>query len=168
MIHGSQQGAAEVRDHATGAYGLVVGVGSRVCFVPLGHVIETMRPLPVESAAGLPPFVKGLSIVRGAPVPVVDLAMALGADGDGQRPSSRFVLLRLGERRVALLVDTVVGVREFDAASTEEMPPLLRGSGAEVASRLGALDAKLMLVLEASRILTDEVWRRIAALEPIR
>jgi purine-binding chemotaxis protein CheW len=58
---------------------LVVGVKGRLCAVPLTHVIEIMRPLPVEPISDVPLFVQGVSIIRGIPTPVVDLGALLGA-----------------------------------------------------------------------------------------
>jgi purine-binding chemotaxis protein CheW len=142
--------------------GLVVAVGSRFVFVPLAHVIEMMRPLPVEAVPGMPSFVMGLSVIRGAPVPVVDLATAMGVTE--RAATSRFVLLRLGDRRVALLVDTILGVRELDTASMGEMPPLFRGAS-EIIEAMGTLDARLLVVLRATRILSEGAWQGIEARE---
>jgi purine-binding chemotaxis protein CheW len=51
------------RDAAMGSRSLVVRVCARLCVVPLAHVVETMRPLPVERIAGTPSFVRGVSII---------------------------------------------------------------------------------------------------------
>ena len=140
---------------------LVVTAGSRACAVPLAHVIETMRPLPIEAIPGMPPFVRGLAVVRGSPAPVVDLAEALGAT-ETHAPT-RFVLLRLGSRRAVLAVSAVVGVRDLDVVSLEQMPPLLRGAGAALVEAIGMLDAELLVVLHATRILPEETWERLDA-----
>src|SRR5205809_310773 len=61
---------------------LIVAVRSGACALPLMHVIETMRPLPIEPMACALSFVRGISIIRGAPTPVVDLGALLGtSDG---------------------------------------------------------------------------------------
>ena len=52
---------------------LIVMAGARACAIPLDYVAETMRPLPIEPVAGTPGFVRGVSVIRGAPTPVVDL-----------------------------------------------------------------------------------------------
>lgn len=139
---------------------LLVRARSRLCAVPLGHVVETMRPLPVEAAAGAPPFVKGISLIRGIPVPVVDLGALLGADGDAG--TTRFVTLRIGDRRVALAVESIVGLREVEPSLMEGLPPLLSQAGAGVVDAIGVLDARLLVVLRAARLLPDEVWRALA------
>ncbi len=141
--------------------GLLVGLGTAVCFLPLSEVIETMRPRPVETIAGMPPFVCGLSIVRGAPVPVVDLGAVIGAS---PTPSpTRFVTLRLGPRRVALAVGRVVGVRDLDEERLGEMPPLLRDASENLLRAVGTVDAQLLLVLRAGRKVAQDVWDALEA-----
>jgi purine-binding chemotaxis protein CheW len=110
--------------------------------------------------AGVPSFLLGLSVIRGAPVPVVDLVAVVGV---GQTDAiSRFVSLKLGERRVAVAVGAVMGLRELDAVSVEEMPPLLRDARAEVVEAIGVLDARLLLVLRASRLLPKGFWQKLS------
>src|SRR5207249_3999514 len=112
-------------DTPSGSRVLIVAVQSSVCALPLMHVIETMRPRPIEPVACALSFVRGISIIRGAPTPVVDLGALLGTS-DGA--PGRFVTLRLAGRQVALAVDAVVGVREFDALTLQKLPPLLAGA----------------------------------------
>ena len=145
---------------ATAAF-LICRCGLRLCALPLGCVAETMRPLPLESIPGMPGFLLGLSIIRGAPVPVVSVSGLIGAAADGA--ISRFVTLKTGERRLALAVEQVIGVRELAPASMDEIPPLLRESGADLIAALATLDAELLLVLQSARMIPDSVWRTIDA-----
>lgn len=138
---------------------VVCRVGSRFCALPIEHVEETMRPLPLEPLAGMPPFVLGLCIIRGAARPVVDAGKLLGA-GEAETPT-RFLTLRIDERRVALAVDAVVGVRDLSAHVLENLPPLLHDAGADVVSAIGTLDAGLLLVLRSARVVPDPVWARV-------
>jgi len=120
-----------------------------------------MRPLPIEPVAGTPAFVRGVSVIRGEPTPVVDLE-ALLERGPGSRAYGRFVTLKVGERRVALGVDSVVGVRTLEAATLGAMPPLLRDA-AERVEALGAPDEQLLVVLRAARLVPDGVWTCLSA-----
>jgi len=135
---------------------LLCQVGSVVCALPLEHVAETMRPLPIEALAGTLPFVAGVSIIRGAPVPVVDLARLLGNETAEAR--TRLVVVRIGERRAALSVGQVIGVRALPAGLGGELPPLLAGASSELISAVGALDSRLLFLLETSRALPDSSW----------
>jgi purine-binding chemotaxis protein CheW len=131
-------------------------VGSRLCALPIEHVAETMRPLPLEPLLNMPTFILGLSIIRGAATPVVHAGRLLGAvDGE---PPTRLLTLKVGERRVALAVDAVVGIRDLAGQVLETLPPLLQEAAAEVVSAVGTLDAGLLLLLRSARIVPERVW----------
>lgn len=124
---------------------LLCRAGARLCALPIETIVETMRRLPVEPLAKAQPFVLGLSVVRGAPVPVVDVAALLG---ETATHPERLVTLRVGERMVALALDEVLGLREISGAA---VPPLLQDAAGEVVAAIGALDAELLLVLNTAR-----------------
>ncbi len=138
---------------------LLCQVEAWLCGLPLEHIVETMRPLPVEPFVGAPEFVSGLSIIRGVPLPVIDTGALLGVRGC--KPT-RFVTIKAENRRVVLAFDAVLGVRAIPANSLQDLPPSLRDAGAEMISAIGALDAELLLVLRSARVVPESVW---AALE---
>jgi len=144
---------------------LIVGLEGCFCAVPITHVIETMRPLPVEPISGVPSFVQGISIIRGKPPPVVDLGAILGVPGE---QAERFVTLRVGDRQVALSVNAVLGVRDLDTIMTiGELPPLLRRASKDVVEAIGTLDEQVLMVLRAGWELPEEVWRALTAQEAV-
>src|ERR1700761_6326777 len=70
---------------------LVFRAGALLCALHLDEVIETMRPLAVRPLAGTPAFVRGVTIMRGVPTPVIDVARLLGGE---QADVARFVAVR--------------------------------------------------------------------------
>lgn len=121
-----------------------------------------MRPQPVRAFAGVPEFIRGLAVIRGAAVPVVDAASALFPE-DGSSNPRRFVTLRTANRRLALAVDQVLGVRDIDASQLAELPPLLSGAREHAVSAMGTLDRELLMVLRSGRLVPDEVWTALDA-----
>jgi purine-binding chemotaxis protein CheW len=140
---------------------LVARVGDKRVALRLAHVVEVMRPLPVATLGGTPPFVLGAAVVRGSAVPVVD-ARALLGEGPASTRDARFVSVRVGDRRAVLAVDAVLGVRALDDVSVGQMPPILRDASEGVPELLGALDRDLLLVLDAGRLVPESAWRAIA------
>jgi purine-binding chemotaxis protein CheW len=142
---------------------LVCRVGAKLCALPLGAVLETMRPLPTEPLPGVPPFVSGVALIRSRPTPVVDARRLLGTE----TPSApaRYVTLvpdsGRSDRVTALAVDAVVGIRSIDVAALAELPGLLRHESETSVAALGTLDAELLLVLEHARLLPESVWREL-------
>lgn len=141
---------------------LLVHVGELLCALPLEHVAETMRPLPVRTIPGAPAFVHGAAVIRGVPVPVVDAALVLGVDSS-PRTAGRFITLKTADRQVAFAVDQVVGVRDLDPSEVGKLPPLLRDASAHVVAALGTLDAELLVVLQAGKLVPEDVWASLAA-----
>ncbi|WP_437737637.1 chemotaxis protein CheW [Sorangium sp. So ce1335] len=135
---------------------LVVRVRSWRCALPLAAVAETMRALDVRSIPGAPRFVRGLAIIRGAHVPVVDVAALLGV-ADGQR-AARLVAVRAGERPLALEVDEVLGIERLDPAALQATPPLLSGALPACVDSLGTLDGQALALLETARLLPEAAW----------
>jgi purine-binding chemotaxis protein CheW len=137
---------------------LLCRVHQAVCALPIRQVIETLRPLPLEPLASAPSFVCGVSILRGVPVPVVDLGLLLAAE---QVQPGRFVALRAGAHTVAIAVSAVIGVRTLGGGAERELPPLLRDAAGNVVRSLGSLDRELLLVLDSARLVPDELLARL-------
>ncbi|HMN85427.1 MAG TPA: chemotaxis protein CheW [Bauldia sp.] len=139
---------------------LVCRLPATLCALPIEAVVETLRPLPVERVAGAPDFVLGLSVIRGEPTAVVDLSLLLSGHGGTPR---RFVVVRAGERRVAIAVDDVDGIRRLDRDRLATLPPLLREAAADRIALVGSLDADLLVTLDGARLVTESALPEIAA-----
>jgi purine-binding chemotaxis protein CheW len=126
--------------------------------LPLEYVVEIMRILPIEQIADVPLCVRGLSIIRGAPTPVVDTALLCGGR---TAPSHRLVTITVGTQIVALAVDTVLGIRSI--STDEPLPPLLQEAANNVVSAIGRLDAELLLFLATARIVSEELIERLGS-----
>ena len=147
---------------AVSTLNLIFRTGAHVCALPVSKLVETLRPVPVKPLAGVPAAVRGVAIVRGAPVPVLDLAALLGGEGS----CSRFVIVRTGEEhRIALAVDEVLGIRSIDPTLWSELPPLLRDACPGVVESIGTLDREALLVLGTGALVPDGVWESIARQE---
>jgi len=147
---------ALIADAAGPRHWLLCRAGARLCALPIETIVETMRRLPIEPLARAQPFILGMSVVRGAPVPVIDVAALLGERAVNPE---RLVTLKVGERMVALALDEVLGLRAISGA---EVPPLLKDAAGEVVSAIGALDAELLLVLNTARAVPEDA---LAALD---
>jgi purine-binding chemotaxis protein CheW len=136
--------------------------GAHLFGLPLATVIETMRPLPIKAVAGAPTYVRGMTIVRGAPAPVVDLGCLLG----GQATQfERLITVATGTRTIALGVETVLGIRSIGPEQLGELHPLLSAAASETIAAVGRLDAELLFCLGAARILPDDLFDRLGAEE---
>ncbi len=114
-----------------------------------------MRPLPIDAIAGMPSFVLGVAIIRGAATPVVDAGALLGIP---TAAPTRFVSVKADEHhRVALAVDAVRGIHVLAGETLAQMPALLSRTRPELIEAIGTLDSRLLLLLRSTHILPADV-----------
>lgn len=145
---------------------LVCRVRFRLCGLPLDAVEETLRPQPLRPLKSPAVHVQGLARIRGDWLPVVDLAGLLGLSEPGAAgtpsppgaaPVRRYVVVRTGERRVALAVTEVLGLQNFPAEQLRALPPLLRDRDHGAVAALAERDDELIAVLDQARLLPDDL-----------
>lgn len=133
---------------------LLVKTQAHACALPLGDVIETMRPLSTRPLAGKPTVVLGVAMVRGNGLPVLDLGALLGEPLATDH--SRFVTVRAGTRQAVLAVASVEGIAGFDPSDFQALPPLL--DGADGVEAMGVIDDHLILTLKAAKLVPEGLW----------
>jgi len=139
--------------------------GERVCALPIFFVVETLRPLPVETWPNAPSILIGVSMIRSMSVPVLHLSRILGVPGTSDFTSSpsgeRWITVRSQQRLFALAVDAVHGVR---TVAKEGLLPLPLQGEQVTAGALDAVavnDAALFFVLSATQLVPDSIWAEL-------
>jgi len=77
--------------------------------------------------------------------------------GDGATRSGRLVTIRAGGRTIALVIERVEGIRAIGPEAFIALPPLLGDAAAPAIEAIGTLDAELLLFLQSSRIVPDDL-----------
>ncbi len=108
-----------------------------LCALPVDHVNEVMRPLPIEPLSHMPQFLLGLCIIRGLPVPVVDAGLLLNG---GDSRTKRLVTIAVEDRTIALAVEQVIGIRSIDPRALNMLQPLLQNTAGDAVEAIRALD----------------------------
>ncbi|MHB8287543.1 MAG: chemotaxis protein CheW [Caulobacteraceae bacterium] len=147
-----------------------LSVAGQAYALPLTAVAE-VAPVPSEITA-LPNtdvLLLGMLSMRGQVVALVSLRALLGLPIRAVRPEDRLVVVRIGDHRLALVVDELSAIVRAPADAPRPAPSLFnRGSGeAAIALVLPAADGKgLISILEPERLLADDRLARLLA-EPV-
>jgi purine-binding chemotaxis protein CheW len=155
---GALSGATSSESESPPTHWLLCQAGAHQFALPVPQVIETMRMLPIESLAGAPPMVRGLSVIRGAPTPVVDSALMFD---DQPADCERLVTVRTGDRTIAFATESVLGVRTIAANELQRLPPLL--SNVQTIAAMKTLDEQLVFFLQVARVVPEHVLDRCLA-----
>lgn len=126
-------------------------VGDVSYAVPIRSVREVTLPLRIDRLPQAPPAVLGVADYRGAVVPVVDLRVRFALPPSPEPRRQKWILLDVGDRLVALVVDRVSDVFGTGGAELRPAPPL--GGGADLRALAGVtnFEGRLVFVLEVGR-----------------
>lgn len=121
--------------------------------LPVARVREIVGTLPFVGLPWAPSSVVGVADVRGEVVPVVDLRARFGLAPSGlPARRAKWIVVDVGERRVAVIVDAVTEV--FGTGSAELRPPPTLGGGEDVRGLLGVAShgGHMVFVLDTVRL----------------
>ncbi|PYQ31145.1 MAG: chemotaxis protein CheW [Acidobacteria bacterium] len=140
---------------------------------PILRVKEIIEYETVTRVPSTPAHVRGVINLRGAVLPVIDLAAKFG---NGETAATRTTCIVVVETRVdgetldvGLMADAVSEVVEIADEQIEEPPAFGTGIRVDFLAGMGKLDHKLVLVLDIDRVLSPvEIQQTIeaAVLEP--
>lgn len=136
-------------------------VGDVQYAVPIVRVKEITNPIPLVELPHAPPSIVGVSDYRGDVVPVVDLRLRFGLAATHPTRKTKWIVVDVAGRTVAIVVDAVTEVFGTGGADLRPAPSL--GGGDDVRGLAGVTNfaGKLVFVLETSRLreLTEPLAR---------
>jgi purine-binding chemotaxis protein CheW len=114
--------------------------------VPIARVKEIANPISVVALPHAPPSIVGVADYRGEVVPVVDLRSRFGLASAEATRRTKWIIVAVGGRLVALVVDSVTEV--FGTAGAELRPaPTLGGDDVRGIEGVTTHEGSLVFVL---------------------
>lgn len=134
---------------------LTFQLGAEVFALDIRSVREIIQHAPPTPVPLMPDFVRGVINLRGAVVPVIDLAARFGRPP--ARPGKKtcvviFDALRQGERtELGLMVDAVSEVAELPAEAIEPTPGFGTAVQRDFIRGIGRIDGRFVVLLDPDR-----------------
>lgn len=117
-------------------------------------VREVMRTPPITAAPDMPSSVKGMVSLRGALVPVVDLAQYIGMDSSTARDI--MIVTEYAGHTQGFLVEAVDTILRLDWAQMRVPPEMLTSNlGGLVTAVTELQDNRLVMMLDVERVLAE-------------
>jgi purine-binding chemotaxis protein CheW len=124
-----------------------------------GAAIDVVREVtyltPVTRLPNTPPYVEGVVDLRGEVLPVVDLRKRLGVAGEAAGTESRLMILNLGERSAALIVEGVDQVRTISSEQIVAPDAHVFTAGQAYVTGVARLEDSLVIILDLARLMKD-------------
>jgi len=140
----------ERQNRSKNLVGFIVG-GVRYA-VDILRVREIINPLPVVVLPHAPPAVVGVADHRGEVVPVLDLRLRFALPPSTESRRTKWIIVRLEERSVGLVVDAVTDVFGTGPADQRDVPELGMGDTARGIAAVYKHEGSLVFVVDISRV----------------
>lgn len=117
-------------------------------------VREVMRTPPITAAPEMPPSVEGMVSLRGALVPVVDLARYAGVASDS--PRSIMIVTEYAGHTQGFLVEAVDTILRLDWSQMKVPPDMLMAElGGLVTAVTELPDGRLVMMMDVEKVLSE-------------
>ena len=127
-------------------------VGENEYSVEIMSVREIRGWTRATSLPHSPPFVRGVINLRGAVLPVVDLAMRLGLPAEEPTERNVIIVVDIGGRTVGLRVDAVSDILSFPLSELQAPPEMAADEGHSFIRALTILDGRMIRVLDLPQV----------------
>jgi purine-binding chemotaxis protein CheW len=128
-------------------------VGAQEFCIDIMSVREIRGWTPATSIPHAPSFVRGVINLRGAVLPIVDLAARLGLAST--EPTARHVIIvaQIGERIAGILVDAVSDILSTDEKSIQSTPDVASSLARSFVRGVLALDGRMISIITVENVL---------------
>lgn len=144
-------------------------IGGEDYAVDIMRVREIVHPRPITPVPRAPAFVEGVVRLRNEVIPALDVRKRLGLPAEPYGRRTRFLIVNVARRRVALVVDEVCEVLRLPRSEIRAAPPLedvgaprfflgaCGGEGAAAVGRRRGGAGRLRLLLNVKALLDPSV-----------
>ena len=103
-----------------------------------------------------PNYVKGVINLRGAVLPIIDLALCLGMPGAEPTARNVIIVVQLAKRQIGILVDAVSDILTTDKNLIQPMPDVTSGQIKNFVRGLLTMDGRMISLITLGHILQVE------------
>ncbi len=139
---------------------LTFSLGGEVLAVEIRFVKEILQYGSITEVPLAPPAVRGVMNLRGAVIPVIDLAVRFGRPTTSADRRTCIVILEVEEEERAtvmgIVVDHVSEVLEVPQADIEPAPSFGNTLRADFIQGVGKIGGRFVILLDAERVLSAE------------
>lgn len=143
-------------------------LGDEMFAIGILSIREIIEYGSVTDVPMTPPFIRGVINLRGAVVPVIDLAVRFGRTAGELSKRTCIVILEIetekGRQEMGIVVDAVSEVLEIPPGEIEPPPQFGARIRIDFISGMGKVNGAFVVLLDASRVLSIDEVAVIAAI----
>ncbi|HUW93948.1 MAG TPA: chemotaxis protein CheW [Bacteroidales bacterium] len=118
----------------------------------LNTVVRVIHAVEVRRLPKAPEIISGIINVQGLIIPVANIRKRFGLEAKEIDPDDRIIIVDTGKRQVAILADTVTGIRDLAPGQQEPVGKFL--PFAEHLKGIAKVDNELILIYDLEQFLS--------------
>ncbi len=120
--------------------------------LPLPAVVKVIHAIEIRHLPKAPEIISGIINVKGQILPVADIRKRFGLPAREIDPDDRLIIADTGKRQVAILVDTVTGIRDLSPGQQKQAKETL--PFAKYLKGVAKIDDELILIYDLEQFLS--------------
>ncbi len=122
--------------------------------IPILKVREIIGLPPITKMPQSPPYIEGVTNIRGSIIPIINIKRLAGLEGAEQK-GDRVIIVASGKVAYGILVDGITGVINIDESSIEP-PENVINRTSDIIGGIIKLDSRILVLLDTSRLIPYE------------
>jgi len=127
--------------------------------LPLQTVVRVIHAVEIRHLPKAPEIISGIINVKGRIIPVADIRKRFGLVTREIDPDDRLIIADTGKRQIAILVDTVTGIRDLAPAQQKKAEETL--PFAEHLRGVARIDDVLILIYDLEKFLSLDEEKKL-------
>ena len=113
--------------------------------INIATVESIIKMQPITQLPQTPPYVKGVTNLRGSVLPVIDLRIRFGQQTQDETRQTRIIIVSMGNVKVGMVVDGVSEVLQVSGEVIEPLPPMVNSVNSAFLQGIARLEDRLMV-----------------------
>ena len=128
-------------------------VAGAILALEISAIQEINRKMQLTAVPHAPPFVRGVTNLRGEVVSILDMHHILGKETRDDLPSDRNLIVNLGDARFGLRVDKVSDIMTVQSAELTVPPSNVQGIPKKLIRGVHQATDRLVLVIDLEQLM---------------
>ncbi|MEN6436253.1 MAG: chemotaxis protein CheW [Anaerolineaceae bacterium] len=142
---------------------VVFSIGNEFYGVDVDAVESIIKMQEITRLPHAPEFVEGITNLRGAVVPILDLRKRFGLEAVEATRDTRIMIVNMNNTNVGMVVDAVTQVVRISAESIDPPPQMAMTVNSAFIKGIAKLDEMLIILLDLKKVLTVDEYERLSA-----
>lgn len=143
---------------------VIFELGAEYFGIDISLVEGINKMLEITKIPQSPPYLEGITNLRGSVLPVIDLQKRFGMPAQERTNETRIMVANVDGVKIGMIVSAVSEVLTIDNSVIEPPPPMVSNVNSEFIVGVAKIDKRLVIMLDLAKVLSKDEQVKVADL----